>query len=76
MIFFEAHTSLFSKDGAEGKKLAQRRKTCCKRFNRRSKQEIAISRLDSERIRAIITVKSGFVPFVSLHSACTRQEDM
>jgi len=49
------------------KNLARRRKTCCKRFSRRSKQEIAISRLDSERIRAIITVKSGFVPFVPLH---------
>lgn len=71
------HTSLFSKDVAGGKKkkLTQRRKTCCERFSRRSKQEIAISRLDSERIRAIITVKSGFVPFVPLRGVCTREGD-
>lgn len=57
---------------AGGKKTLHR-KMRCERFSRQSKQEIAISRLDSERIRAIITVKSGFVPFVPLHGAAHRR---
>lgn len=71
MIFIaRVHIAFLSRNGAVRRKnLARCRKTCCERFSRRSRQEIAISRLDSERIRAIITVKSGFVPFVPLHGA-------